>query len=37
MFIDPPYTPMRHLAGEGIDLQEIMLVHPGVVTSVMVD
>ena len=29
MFIDPPYTPYAPLlAGEGIDLQEIMLVHP---------
>jgi len=29
VFIDPPYTPYAPLlAGEGIDLQEIMLVHP---------
>ena len=29
VFIDPPYTPYAPLlAGEGVDLQEIMLVHP---------
>ena len=29
VFIDPPYTPYAPLlAGEGIDLREIMLVHP---------